>query len=207
MKSIYTITMVGLLGACQSHTKPNPIQPTETVQQVDTTTKPTIPITPAKHASHELELPRIGSFELSQMKKESVHTYGAGDCRGNITKYSLPAKALAIDSMSCGEYGYAYTYYLLNEQDSIQAVYSKESEMMYNPEVASYNYIREEQLIDFKGTIAMSMIRTDTIADYHLREERIAKEFTDAPVTDKQTVYNQWMLKYLKTWEMEQSNE
>jgi len=150
-----------------------------------------------------LEIPVIGSFELSKMKMDSLNKYGAGDCWGTIRRYSLPNVGLAIDSMTCGEYGFTYTYYLLSDKDFIQLVYTKKSESILDPETSSYYYVQEEQVIDFNADPAISMTKIDTLTDYKLREMPINKDFSTENLKDKQTTYEHFEMEYKGTWEME----
>jgi hypothetical protein len=93
---------------------------------------------PTQENNHEiLELPILGTFSLSNMKIDSLHEYGAGDCWGTVTKYSLKDIGLAIDTMSCGEYGYTYTYYFLNDKGSILTVFQKKSELSLQHGIAT----------------------------------------------------------------------
>ena len=192
-----------MLGSCNSQTKTENTEKTELTQKVDSSKKQTEKSTHIDYHLEKIDIPVIGSFELSKMKMDSLNEYGAGDCWGNIRRYSLPNIGLAIDSMTCGEYGFTYTYYLLSDKDFIQVVYTKNSESILNPETNSYFYVQEEQVIDFNSDPATSMTKIDTLTDYKLREKPIDKEFSTEILKDKQTTYEHLEMNYQGTWEME----
>ncbi|MBK6265098.1 hypothetical protein JKA74_08615 [Marivirga sp. S37H4] len=153
-----------------------------------------------KNNSETIELPVIGTFELGSAEIDSTNEYGAGDCWGKIKRYSLANVGLAIDSMSCGEYGFTYTYYLLSQTDFVQSVFIQKSESILNPENNSYFYIQEEQVIDFNSDPAISMIRVDTVYEYNLRQNQIKKKFVTDALKDKQKTYEHLEMEYQGTW-------
>jgi hypothetical protein len=203
MKSICFIVIVCLFSSCDSQTKTyNNERPNVLVK----TDSPTILVENVTETDSELEilvLPIIGSHELSNMKIDSLNEYGAGDCWGKVRRYSLPNVGLAIDSMTCGEYGFTYTYYLLSVKDSIQVVYTKKSESILDAETNSYFYVQQERVIDFNSHPATSMIKIDTINDYKRRESPIDKEYSTEILKDKQKTYEHYEMGYQGTWEME----
>jgi hypothetical protein len=203
MKSIYLIVIVCLFGSCNSEIKKDNIESADLSVKSDSTTNPVEISTETDAKSETLNLPVIGTFELSKMKIDSVNEYGAGDCWGKIRRYSLSNVGLAIDSMTCGEYGFTYTYYLLSDNDFIQVVYTKKSESILDPETSSYYYVQEEQVIDFNVDPAISMIKIDTLTDYKLREKPINKDFSTQNLKDKQTTYEHFEMEYKESWEME----
>ncbi|TRZ43129.1 hypothetical protein [Robertkochia solimangrovi] len=205
MKSIYIIIIVCLLGSCnsQTNTKTKNTESTDLTQKVDSTEKLTEKSTQTDYQLEKIDIPVIGTFELSEMKMDSLNEYGAGDCWGTIRRYSLPNFGLAIDSITCGEYGFTYTYYLLSDKDFIQVVYTKKSESILDPETNSFFYVQEEQVIDFNSDPATSMNKIDTLTDYKLREKPIDKEFSTEILKDKQTSYDHLEMNYQGTWEME----
>ena len=104
--------------------------------------------------------------------------------------------------MTCGEYGFTYTYYLLSDKDFIKAVYTKESESILDPEINSYFYVQKEQVIDFNSDPATVMTKIDTITSFKLREKPIENEFSTEKLKDKQTTYGHLEMNYQGTWEM-----
>jgi len=204
MKNIYLIVIASLIISCNTQTKKsldkNEISDLEV--KTDSTTS-VVKSTKTDSESEILELPVLGSFELSEMKIDSFNEYGAGDCWGTIRRYSLPNVGLAIDSMSCGEYGFTYTYYLLSDKDFIQVVYTKKSESILNPETNSYFYVQQELVIDFNTDPTTTMTKIDTINDYKLRENPIDKKYSTETLKDNQTTYEHFEMEYKGTWEME----
>jgi len=205
MKSVYILVIVGILSSCNSQTnsRTDNVESIDISVKTDSTTNPVEKSIKTDSKSDLLELPVIGSFELSEMKIDSLNEYGAGDCWGTIRRYSLPNVGLAIDSMTCGEYGFTYTYYLLSNKDFIQVVYTKKSESILDPASNSYSYVQEEQVIDFNSDPATSMTKIDTLTDYKLREKPIDKEFSIEKLKDRQTTYEHLEMNYQGTWEME----
>jgi len=205
MKNIYLIVIVCLIASCDSQTskRVDNNQIPDLSVETDSTTNPIENLTKTESKSELLELPVIGTFELTSMIMDSTNEYGAGDCWGKLARYSLPSVGLAIDSMTCGEYGFTYTSYLLSDKDFIQVVYTKKSESILNPETTSYFYVQQEQVIDFNSDPAISMTRTDTVNDYKLRENPIYKNFVTETLKDRQTTYEHFEMEYQGIWEME----
>jgi len=202
MKSIYLIVMVCLIASCNLQTK--------TKKDNNKSTNISVKTNSAKNAtktnSEILKLPIIGSFKLSKMKIDSLNAYGAGDCWGEVKRYSLPNGGLAIDSTTCGEYGFTYTYYLLDDKDFIQVVYIKKSESILNPKTNAYFYVQEERVIDFNSDPATSKIKMDTINDYKQREISINKSYSTKILKDKQVTYKHFEKKYQETWKKKIKN-
>ncbi|GAB3333646.1 hypothetical protein GCM10027429_14450 [Marivirga atlantica] len=205
MKSIYLIIIVFLLWSCNSqpNTKTENSESTTQIQKVDSTTKPIEKPTQTIYKTDNLDIPIFGSFELSKMKMDSLNEYGAGDCWGTIRRYSLPNAGLAIDSMTCGEYGFTYTYYHLSDKDFIQIVYTKKSESILDPESNSYYYVQTEQVTDFNLEPAILMTKTDTVTYFDQREKGIDKEFIKETLKDKQRTYEHFEMEYRGKWERE----
>ena len=194
-----------MIASCdsQTNTRTDNNETPDLSAKTDSITIPVESSTETGFNSVILELPVIGSFELTKMKLDSLNEYGAGDCWGTVRRYSLPNVGLAIDSMTCGEYGFTYTSYLLSDKDFIQVVYTKKSESILNPETTSYFYVQQEQVIDFNSDPAISMTRTDTVNDYKLRENPIDKNFVTETLKDRQTTYEHFEMEYQGIWEME----
>lgn len=204
MKTVYLMFMVCLLASCYSKT--NKIESTDLTVKTNSITNTVESSTKSGFKSEALDLPILGSFELAEMKLDSLNEYGAGDCWGTIRKYSLTNTGLAIDSMTCGEYGFTYTYYLLSDKDFIQVIYTKKSESILDTETFSYFYVQEEQIIDFKAHPAISMTKIDTITDYEARENPIDKKYLSEILEDKQTTYKHFEIDYKGAWEMKLDN-
>lgn len=205
LKSIYTLVIVSVLSSCNSLSDSRTINVEEIAFSAKTDSA-TITVDKTSKASSEfdlLELPVVGSFDLSEMKIDSLNEYGAGDCWGTIRRYSIPNIGLAIDSMTCGEYGFSYTYYLLNDTDIIQMIFSKTSESVLNTETNEYCYIQKEQVIDFSSDPAISMTRTDTVTDYNRMEKAIDKDFIKEILKDRLTSYQHIEMEYQELWQME----
>ena len=137
------------------------------------------------------------------MEIDSINEYGAGDCWGKVIRYSLPNIGLAIDSMSCGEYGYTYTYYLLSLKDFIQVVFIKESESLLDTVNESYFYVQREHIYDFNSSPAILMTRIDTVYEYNLRENLIKKKFINESLKDRQYTSQFLNAEYNGVWSKE----
>ncbi len=204
MKSIYLIVVIYLIISCNSQTenKTSENQNSELSIVIDSRTNQDESLTNTESDAEILDLPVIGTFELNSMKLDSLNEYGAGDCWGTIRRYSLSNVGLVIDSMTCGEYGYTYTYYLLSAKNFIQVVYTKKSESILDPEKNSYFYVQQEQVIDYNSNPVIKMTRIDTLNDYNQRQNQIDKKFVTDTIKDKQTTYKHFEMEYIGTWEM-----
>jgi len=208
MKGIYLIIIVWLVTSCgfQKNKRSESLLSSDSVEKTNSTNEHSENLTEMESNPEIIELPVIGTFELNNMKLDSLNKYGAGDCWGTIRRYSLPDVGLAIDSMNCGEYGYIYKYYLLSNKDFIQVVYTKKSESILNLEKNTYFYIQQEQVIDFNSDPAISMIKIDTVYEYNLRDNPINKKFVTTDLRDVQKIYNQLDNEYQGKWDMELDN-
>lgn len=147
-----------------------------------------------------LDLIANGSYALPTNKIEKIHEYGAGDCWGTVTKYSLPNHGLAIDSLNCGDYGYTFTYYLLSQQDQIQGVFIKKSETSMDGSSNTVSFILLEQIIDFTAQPPVSMTKTETVSDYD--NKVIKAPYVTLPLDDQKATYAHWEMEYNRMWEL-----
>ncbi|MBB6613158.1 hypothetical protein H7F15_19115 [Pontibacter sp. Tf4] len=143
-----------------------------------------------------------GKFNTSGVRRDSTNEYGAGDCFGKVTYYSQESMGFGIDSMSCGEYGYTYTHYLLDSKKAIQAVYLKKSESLLQPD-GNWKYALTERIFDFRNSQATIMERVDTLNDYN--KDVIAKDFEVKKLNDRQSALKKWATDFKELWEMEES--
>lgn len=150
----------------------------------------------------ELEILTLRNFNTSGGTRDSTNEYGAGDCFGKVTFYSLKGGGLGIDSMSCGEYGYTYTHYLLDSKKAIQAVYLKNSESLLQPD-GNWKYALAERIFDFRNSQATMMERTDTL-DEHSKDV-IAKDFDVIKLNDRQSAVKKWSKGFKELWEKEEN--
>ena len=150
----------------------------------------------------ELENLTLGKFNTSGVTRDSTNEYGAGDCFGKVTYYSQKGMGLGIDSMTCGEYGYTYTHYLLESKKGIQAVYFKKSESLLQPD-GNWKYALTERILDFRNSQATIMERVDTLNDNN--KDVIAKDFEVKKLNDRQTALKKWATDFKELWEMEES--
>ncbi|WP_417907776.1 hypothetical protein [Christiangramia aquimixticola] len=141
------------------------------------------------------------TYDLSKMKTDRVNEYEFGDCWGKTGKYSLPHLKLVIDSMSCGEYGYTYSNYLLSSDNVIQVFYVKQSESVMPPEADSYFFVQQEKVINLNSDPPTVLRRSDTVYEYGLRENPIKKKFETGILRDKQITAKQFEREYSEIWE------
>ncbi|WP_162555723.1 hypothetical protein [Reichenbachiella versicolor] len=148
----------------------------------------------------KLELPSIGVFELDQMKMDSLNSYGEGDCWGYISRYSLDDMSIAIDSASCGIYGYSYKYYVLDPDGLISKVYEKKSDPIMDYNTNNHVYINKELVIDFEKEPALFKVRIDTTDVVEYKNSNIQKEFTTENLTDATKWYKYFEEEYRYAW-------
>ena len=149
VKSIYLIIISCLFSSCNLNesSKTDDYQNSGKAMELDSITKSEYKQPLDKNPKGILDLPILGTFDLTTASIGGTNEYGGGDCFGEITKYSIPDGTLAIDSMSCGDYGYTYTYYLLGPEDLIQAVFIRKSQPFLNKENNYDGYLIKEQVI------------------------------------------------------------
>lgn len=143
-----------------------------------------------------LKLPRMGSFRLTT--KEKTNQYGAGDCWGGVAEYLTENTRLAIDSGSCGDYGYTYTFYELDQRNNVQRVFVKEYQSAMTVSLGDYPVLRE-QFIDLTGEYVKSEVRTDTMRTR--REEHwLTTTFRSDTLTNKEATAKRLQEDYQGLW-------
>lgn len=188
MKHPYILFLLVLFCACTSpkkQTEEN--QPSESTSQIDKTIQ-------------ELE---TGKLEISNWEFQKIHDYGAGDCYGKVANYTHTGDPiiLGIDSMSCGEYGDTYTFYFLDQAETLLAVYSKKIEPFFNPADESVSYLLTEKKQNFKEISAPGLIRMDTL---DMRTNPIAdKPFESNNSSSTESTSEEWLKAYQKLWTLQ----
>lgn len=200
VKGISLIIICCFFASCSSNESskasdnPNP----DIAIELDSINKPEGKKSLDENPEGTLDLPILGTFDLTNMPIDQTNEYGGGDCFGKTTKYSLPDGTLAVDSMSCGDYGYTYTYYLLDPEDLIQVVFTRKSEPFLTKENNYDGYLIKEQIIDFNSEPSISMSRTNKFPD--LTNQAIDKPFENETLEDRETAYQYWEQQYLGHW-------
>lgn len=176
IRSIVAIASLVVFMACGSDSDVvNELDPDSTqIAAADTT----VNLDPPVDAAQSMDLLAVVHLDVSTWEMGDENEYGGGDCFGKVVKYSGPDKVFAIDSMSCGEYSSATTWYVLNQAGNIQAVYSKSVSATISEESDTYSYILKEELLDFTGASAVVMTKLDTVSAYADIEFEIDADFT-----------------------------
>ncbi|MDX5513575.1 MAG: hypothetical protein LPK01_15310 [Hymenobacteraceae bacterium] len=191
------------VAACNTAPKTNPETPVKKElkpEQKVTTVENLHSSQKEPNPESELEILVLGKFLLPDVSTDSTNEYGAGDCFGKVTYYSQRNIGLGIDSMSCGEYGYTNTHYLLNSKKMVQAVYLKKSESLPQSDGTWKNALTE-RLIDFRNNRAIVKERMDTVNDD--TQSIINKKFEIKELKDRQTSLEHWNNEFQVLWEKE----
>jgi hypothetical protein len=202
MKSGILLIAVGLLALTCKPVHESEIASNEQEDQPGQTLKKQGASDAAVALDAELENLMLGKLKTSAMSVDSTNEYGAGDCFGKITYCSQGGMGLGIDSMSCGEYGYTYTHYLLNSKNEIQGVYLKQSESLLQTD-GNWKYALTERIIDFRNAQAAIMERVDTLDDHTVNS--IAKEFEVKNSEDRRSSLELWEVRFKELWEKGES--
>lgn len=209
MKGIYLIVTICLFTACDESKSDHSSTPSTHPEMDivnDSLSAEMDDSTAIEMSAEILEIPVIGKFDLNTMNVDSVKAYEGGDCWGTIRRYSSPTSGLAIDSVTCGEFGYTYAYYLLSTKDFIEVVYVKKSESVWNVDTDSFCYIQQEQVTDFNAVPVITLTKSDTVYDYQQRDHKINKEFVTETLKDTQTMREILEMNYKGTWATEEGN-
>lgn len=192
MKILYFSALLCLLAACDA--APQPDTKAEASADAPQPSAQSLPATGP-------DLSVLQSTAPLEGKMLRRHTYGAGDCWGSITEYALPSGKIAVDSSTCGEYGFTYTRYLLDADEKLLALGIKSSETLFDGDEAAFS--RTEHLLDFSQTPAQVQIKNDTIQDYAQREATLTQAFQNAPLPKPDEAYAQYQKAYMDTWKSE----
>jgi hypothetical protein len=138
-------------------------------------------------------------YELNNFKLDSTNQYGAGDCWGKIKQFSENELSIGIDSMSCGEYGFEYNFYLL-KNNRIKIVHSKESETLIEYNNRKTEYLLTEKVYDFRENPFVLYYRKDTVSKPDFR--MIKAEFHKSNIVDFKTILENEKLEYNGVWKM-----
>ena len=138
-------------------------------------------------------------YELSNLKLDSINEYGVGDCWGDIRKVSERELSISIDSMNCGDYGFEYTFYLLNN-DLIKTVHSKESQTLIYDNFKNPEYLLTETIYDFRKKPFILYSRKDTVQSPNF--ELIKTKFDMKNIENSESELNKLTSKYEQTWRM-----
>lgn len=194
MKYLKIIAILFLIFSCKNNTKielKNSKVDTLTAIKISEISKP---ITEGKKSY----LFPFG-YELSNFKLDSLNEYGAGDCWGIIKQISKNELSIGIDSMSCGDYGYEYTFYLIKNK-GVKIVHSKESLTLIGFNDKKTEYLLTETIYDFRENQYLSYSRKDTVSkpDYRL----IRTEFEEKMIENQNKIIDNLKLEYSGKWEM-----
>jgi len=175
--TIYIISLVCWISACNSQkSKDRNVEDQHAEERTD---------------GKALALPMMGAFDLAKMKAGRLNEYGAGDCGGSIREYSSQNITLVIDSMTCSEQGYTYTFCRLNSKDSIEMIFVKKSSSLHDFDNNRSFFVQEEQIIDFMLQPATLMSRVDTVYDYDARQNEVNKKFISSPLANNKNIYKE----------------
>lgn len=154
-----------------------------------------------KKPNMTVEIPIIGTVTVGSTKLDSLNEYGAGDCWGNIRHYSDSMNSIALDSMTCSEYGFTYTKYYL-ENEGIRTVYIQESSTQLAATLEERTYKLTEKVYDYREQPFTIYTRSGTFKspDFGL----INSQFDSEVLNDFQTTYEHLTMSYQGTWEMEE---
>ena len=205
LKNICLLIIISILASCSSKetSKENAGLHLSKTRETNALIKSEDQQSPNKNAENILELPILGTFDLKNESIERTNKYGGGDCSGKITKYSIPDGALAVDSLSCGDYGYTYTYYLLSPEDLIMAIFTRKSQPFLTKENNYDGYLIKEQVIDFNAKPSYTMTKTDNFPD--LLNKTIDKPFENETLNDWQKAYQHWEQEYQGHWQIQKN--
>ncbi|MEQ8518850.1 MAG: hypothetical protein RLN79_08915 [Cytophagales bacterium] len=150
--------------------------------------------------SMALQIPILGTLNVESNKLDSLNEYGAGDCWGNIRHYSGSNNSIAIDSMTCSEYGFTYTNYYL-ENEGIRIVYIQESSTQLAATLEKRTYMLSEKIYDYHEQPFKVYTRSGRFKspDFGL----INSKFNSEVLQDFQTTYEHLTMSYQGAWEME----
>jgi len=201
----YLFSFWVIVVACNSAPKENPktlIKQEVKSEQTTSSNEDLKSSSKEPNSNSEMELLTLEKFKMLSISIDSTNEYGAGDCFGKVTCYSPENFILGFDSMSCGEYGYTNTHYLLDSKKMIQAVYLKKSESLLQPN-GNWKYALAERIIDFRNNQAIIREKIDTLDDD--TKNIINKEFETKKITDRQTSLEHWNKEFRELWKKEES--
>lgn len=198
--SVVLIVFICVLGACSQKQVEQGNKVKESFRPISEAESTPLPEQDVeKPNTAMLDLPFLGQFELNNAAIDSMNEYEAGDCWGRIKQYSWSQAILAMDSLTCGEYGFTNTYYLLSPKGQIKSVYIQESTPRLNPKHASSDFVLREQIINFKTDPAISKMRIDSASECF--DSMTDKVFTRNTLGEGRGDSQFWELQYHETWQ------
>ncbi len=163
--------------------------------------------TNAVNGGQVAEIPPLSGLSLfmtDQMTLDSTYAYGGGDCFGDLYHFTGNERTIVVDSLTCGEYGFTFTHYLLNRSNDLQAVRTLKWESIINTDATDYVHILSEHLFDFQGDMPTFYSRRDTMDNHFISmghyPDSISLQFNTESSEDYQTVHKQWKAQLESLW-------
>lgn len=97
--------------------------------------------------------------QMNAFQRDSVHNFETGDCRGNISQWSMGYLSVGVDSTFCGDYGFDHRYYLLCKGNIVLA-HQQMSEVLFSE---STSYVLTESIYDYRKKPYQYYVRMDTL--------------------------------------------
>ena len=144
-------------------------------------------------------IPFIGEFNLEEMKTDSFHNYGAGDCEGKITLKSYPHVVLGIDSSWCSQWGFEHTKYVMTKKNTLTAIHSFEH-YIENEDSLGRNYVLRETVYDFNTEPLTIYVRKKEVNN---ELNFIDEKFSEHRNNKRDSIYSYWQNKLKITWIMD----
>ncbi|MEJ2005163.1 MAG: hypothetical protein P8X57_09410 [Cyclobacteriaceae bacterium] len=150
-----------------------------------------------------IDIPELGMLEFGNQWLDSMRSYGAGDCFGEIYHYTKQGQYYAADSLTCGEYGFTFTHYLMDSSGFLLKARELKWESLINEQGDNYTHVLTEHVYDFQSEPEVILQRTDTLDDHYVNTafpEHVQKQFKKQSLELKESIYESIMFRYQKAW-------
>ncbi|MCA6075099.1 hypothetical protein [Fulvivirga sedimenti] len=154
-----------------------------------------------------IDMSGLSVFQTDGMTLDSIYAYGGGDCFGDVYHFTGNKRIIVVDSLTCGEYGFTFTHYLLNRSNDIQAVRKLKWESIINNDATGYTHILSEHLYDFQGETPTFYNKRDTMDNHFISmghyPDSVSLKFSTESSEDYQPVYEQLRAQLENLWKRE----
>ena len=161
---------------------------------------------PSSDTPTDIKPADLSLFDISGTSLDSTHQYGGGDCFGDIYHFSSSDLIIDVDSMKCGEYGFTFTHYILDENESLKAARELKWESIMNEDATAYVHVLSEHIYDFRQDPSVFLMRGDTLKEHFIQQggypHHVSQPFDQTEIQNYQTTYEQLSEKRVGTWGM-----
>lgn len=156
--------------------------------------------------SHVISTPYTETYNLNNMKLDSIHQYGIGDYYGTIYSLSDSNRVLMLDSNWSSEYGYNFSVFEFEKKGkNLRKAYINRMTSFSNQTGNEFEYHLTEELLTVNDSITILEKATKVTDNYLKISDRKGYSELDT-VTTSDTIATKYLNELMRNWSIELSN-